>query len=97
MAPASAGVSYGESMYIYQEFPKMKYHESGSYCIVDGKEAEDALGEGWHDLPLDQQTILTREDLEGKANALGIKLDKRWSDSTLKSKIDEAQGQPQST
>lgn len=76
--------------YVFQTHPKWKYHESGDSCIVADEAEEAALGEGWHDLPIEPQLVQTRADLEAKANALGIKIDRRWSDATLKSKIDEA-------
>lgn len=42
-----------EKPYEFREFPKWKFHPTDrpEGVIVDGKEAEDALGEGWHNTP----------------------------------------------
>lgn len=35
----------------FQEFPKWKYHPVKDPLIVGNKEAEEALGPGWHESP----------------------------------------------
>lgn len=37
--------------FVYQEFPKWKYHRTGKSVIVEDRDAEDALGEGWANSP----------------------------------------------
>jgi hypothetical protein len=41
--------------YMYQKFPRWKYHRSKPACIVEDAEQESALGEGWSDAPQDIQ------------------------------------------
>ena len=67
-----------------QEFPKWKYHESGESLIVDDSDAETALGEGWHDLPVEPQDLTHRAVLLQQAAERGIRIDKRWSDARIK-------------
>jgi hypothetical protein len=38
-----------ESQPTYQEYPKMKYHRTGKTVVVNDREAELCLGEGWGD------------------------------------------------
>lgn len=38
-------------MYVYQEFPKWKYHAVKDAVIVESKEAEAALGDEWANSP----------------------------------------------
>ena len=37
--------------YVFQAFPKCKYHEDGRGCVVKDAGEELALGPGWHDRP----------------------------------------------
>jgi hypothetical protein len=37
--------------YVYQEFPKSKYHADGRVCVVKDAGEELALGPGWVDRP----------------------------------------------
>lgn len=37
--------------YVYQEYPKAKYHGSGAVVTVQTAEDERALGAGWYDHP----------------------------------------------
>jgi hypothetical protein len=39
------------SEYVYQEFPKWKYHPKLGGKIVQNAEEEKALGEGWYNTP----------------------------------------------
>lgn len=39
--------------YVYQPYPRQKYHRSGKTAIVNDAEAEAALGEGWRGSPND--------------------------------------------
>jgi hypothetical protein len=39
------------SEYVYQEFPKWKYHPEKGGKIVQNAEEEKALGEGWYNTP----------------------------------------------
>lgn len=38
-------------VYVYQEFPKWKYHPEKGGKIVQNSEEERALGEGWFNTP----------------------------------------------
>jgi hypothetical protein len=40
------------SEYVYQEFPKWKYHPKHDAKIVQNAEEEKALGRGWVDRPI---------------------------------------------
>lgn len=71
-----------------QTYPKWKYHDSGDAVIVDDADAEAALGEGWHDLPLPPQEVSRREVLIAAAAEKDIKIDKRWSDERIQAAID---------
>jgi len=37
--------------YVYEEFPKWKYHIDGRSKIVQNAEEEKALGKGWYNTP----------------------------------------------
>jgi hypothetical protein len=41
------------SPYVYQEFPKWKYHPTLNARIVQNAEEEKALGKGWCNTPND--------------------------------------------
>lgn len=71
-----------------QEFPKWKYHDSGESLVVDDADAETALGEGWHDLPVEPQELTRRQVLIGAAEGRSIKIDKRWSDERIQTALD---------
>lgn len=77
-------------MYVFQAFPKWKYHDSGESVIVEHEDAETALGDGWHDLPIEPQEVSRREVLLAAAAEKGIKIDKRWSDDKIQAAIDGA-------
>jgi len=40
-----------EPGYVFQEFPKWKYHPQKKALIVPNREAEEALGADWYDTP----------------------------------------------
>lgn len=44
-------------MYVFQAFPKWKYHADQGARVVESKEAEEALGAGWVDSPADLPTV----------------------------------------
>lgn len=75
------------------------------YIIVDEDEVNQALADGWalttdgakHKNQRDEVKVEsvndgspTRDEMIQKAENLGIKIDKRWSDETLLDKIDQA-------
>ena len=37
--------------YVYQPYPRWKYHSDGRALVVPDQEAEAALGPGWADTP----------------------------------------------
>jgi len=39
------------SEYVYQEFPKVKYHPGKGTVTVQNAEEEKALGKGWYNNP----------------------------------------------
>ncbi|MGA2857267.1 MAG: hypothetical protein ABSE40_10375 [Candidatus Sulfotelmatobacter sp.] len=41
----------GKSTYVYQEFPKWKYHATLPSKIVQNAGEEKALGKGWYNTP----------------------------------------------
>lgn len=61
--------------------------------VEEGKE-EHFLKNGWYkhvnDIPNDENTPPTREEMELKAKELGIQFDGRTADKTLLKKIEEA-------
>jgi len=64
--------------YVFQEYPKFKYHAFNVPVIVKNKDEELALGEGWKDSPV----IATEEDEVHEVELVGnhidySKLDKR--------------------
>lgn len=78
-------------------YPKWKYAADGRSIVVDDADAEEALGEGWYNSPADvpdPDDGLTGgdADLKAEAEALGIKIDKRWSDKRLAEEIAKAKG-----
>lgn len=44
--------------YVYQEFPKWKYHPDKEPVIVADYDAEKALGDDWYDSPQQAQDAL---------------------------------------
>lgn len=44
--------------YVYQEFPKWKYHPDKKPVVVADYEAEKALGEDWYDSPGEAENAL---------------------------------------
>jgi hypothetical protein len=44
--------------YVYQEFPKWKYHPDAKPLIVDNHDAELALGPDWYDSPAEAAKAL---------------------------------------
>lgn len=44
--------------YVYQEFPKWKFHPDKDPKVVDDFEAEKALGNDWYDTPQEAQAAL---------------------------------------
>ena len=47
-------------MYVYQEFPKWKYHPSKEAVVVENHEQEKALGADWFDHPDLAREALTK-------------------------------------
>lgn len=45
--------------YVFQEFPKWKYHPDREPVIVDDYDAEKALGADWYDTPGEAKAALT--------------------------------------
>ena len=41
-----------EAQPTFQEYPKLKYHRTGKTAVVNDREAELSLGEGWGDSPI---------------------------------------------
>jgi len=75
------------------------------YIIVDSDQVNEALADGWslttdgakHNNQLGavgsepvNEGSPTRDEMIQKAESLGIKVDKRWSDETLLDKIEQA-------
>lgn len=85
---------------LYKHPGKHQIHDSAfDYIIVDESDIEQAIKDGWF-LTTDEaksnanlsseSDAATREEMIQKAESLGIKVDKRWSDETLTEKIDQA-------
>jgi hypothetical protein len=57
--------------YVYQEFPKWKYHPDAKPLIVDNHDAELALGPDWYDSPAEAEAALRklRETIESASPA----------------------------
>lgn len=70
------------------------------YAIVDEKEVDEKLKEGWYLTTTEAKKVdsnndgdVTREEIEYKAKELGIKFDGRMSDKNLLAKIEEKLGE----
>lgn len=70
------------------------------YAIVDEKEVDEKLKEGWYLTTTEAKKVdsnndgdVTREEIEHKAKELGIKFDGRMSDKNLLAKIEEKLGE----
>jgi hypothetical protein len=48
----------GTETYVYQEFPKWKYHPTQPAKIVKNSEEEKALGKGWYNTPTAMQKAM---------------------------------------
>lgn len=35
-----------------RDYPRYRYHDDGTYLVVDSPEHEASMGEGWHDSPV---------------------------------------------
>ena len=46
-------------VYVYEEFPKWKYHPTKPAVIVPDAESEKALGRDWYDSPAEAADALT--------------------------------------
>jgi len=88
---------------LYKHPGKHEIHgASFDYIIVDETEIEDAIKDGWS-LTTDEaknnfaevsdSADATKEEMIQKAESLGIKVDKRWSNETLLDKIKKAVGE----
>lgn len=44
--------------YVFQEFPKWKYHPDKEPCMVADYNAEKALGPDWYDTPAEAKAAL---------------------------------------
>lgn len=88
------------------DYPRMLYRHPGSntvdgvsydYIIVGKEEAEKALADGWQ-LSVEEAKAYAdgkkepeTDTLADKATALGIKIDKRWSEARLIAEIEKAE------
>jgi hypothetical protein len=45
-------------MYVYQEYPKWKYHPDKEPLIVPDADSENALGSDWYDSPAEATQAL---------------------------------------
>jgi hypothetical protein len=72
---------------------------SFDYIIVDESDIEQAVKDGWflttneaksNFSEVSDSADATKEEMIQKAESLGIKVDKRWSDETLLDKINQA-------
>jgi len=85
---------------LYKHPGKHEIHGSTfDYIIVDEVDIEQAIKNGWF-LNTDEakagflensdSTDIKKEEMIQKAESLGIKIDKRWSNETLLDKINQA-------
>ncbi len=85
---------------LYKHPGQHEIHGSNfDYIIVDESDVEQSIKDGWF-LTTDEaknsfskvsdSTDATKEEMIQKAESLGIKVDKRWSDETLLDKINQA-------
>lgn len=74
--------------------PTFIYHADGRAIIVDRCDVAAKHAEGWRESPGEAMACTprdtTREELELKAVALGVKVDKRWGDARLIAEIEKA-------
>jgi hypothetical protein len=77
--------------------PTCLYHRDGTTVTVDATEVADYVAQGYADTPdafievdIADDAPPTREELEQKAQELGIKFDGRTSDAKLEKLINEA-------
>jgi len=63
--------------YIFQEFPKMKYHALQAPVIVNDKQEEKALGAGWHDMPVEatEDDFIAAESQNDETNQVAAELE----------------------
>jgi predicted amino acid-binding ACT domain protein len=85
---------------LYKHPGQHEIHGSNfDYIIVDEVDIEQAIKDGWF-LTTDEAKAgfsessnsadATKEEMIQKAESLGIKVDKRWSEETLLDKINQA-------
>lgn len=79
------------------KYPRWKYAADGRSIVVDDADAEEALGDGWYDSPADvpDPDAVPEADaldaLRAEAEALGVKVDKRWGADRLATEIANAE------
>lgn len=73
------------------QYPRWKYGAEGQSAIVNDADEEEALGEGWYDSPADVPAPDAEhadiDALRSEAEALGVKVDKRWKAERLAEEI----------
>lgn len=69
--------------------PTFIYHADGRAIIVDRCDVAGKHADGWRESP-DEAAQVADVDLKAKAEALGIKVDGRWSEARLKAEIEKA-------
>lgn len=96
---------------LYKHPGQHEIHESNfDFIIVDECDVQQAIKDGWflttdaaksNDKQPYESESTNRQEMIQKAESLGIKVDKRWSDETLISKvsqiIDEMKSEPDLT
>lgn len=70
--------------YVYQPYPKMVTAPDGTRIRVATEDEHDELVSRW-------ESARERDALLGRAAALGIKVDGRWSDKRLAEEIEAVQ------
>lgn len=79
--------------YVHHEFPKWLHHpkqEHPSVIVRDEEEEAEVLAK-WHVAKDDAKLVVDniRDNLLKRAEALGIKVDARWSDKRLQSEVEK--------
>jgi len=78
---------------VKQDYPKWLFSAEKSLIVANAEE-HAALQGKWYespaDVPLGDPVPVDRASLVAKAEAKGVKVDKRWSDARLSAEIDKA-------
>ncbi len=81
---------------MFQEYPKALYKggdESAPWVICDDADEEAAYrADGFAVVGEEAHQVSHRDALTAEAEALGIKVDKRWGDDRLASEVAKAKG-----